>query len=49
MPNTYRILEAVTDLESREVLNVKATAEKYGLDRTTLGKQWQASSVDMFL
>ena len=36
MGNTQRILEAITDLESQEVLNVKATAKRHNIKRKTL-------------
>ena len=36
MGNTQRILEAIADLESQEVPNVKATAEKHNVKRKTL-------------
>jgi hypothetical protein len=36
MPNINRIPEAIADLESQEVPNIKATAEKYNINRKTL-------------
>jgi hypothetical protein len=36
MLNIDCILEAVADLDAQEVPNVKATAEKYGVNRKTL-------------
>ena len=36
MPNIGRIPEAIADLESQEVPNIKATAEKYSIVRKTL-------------
>jgi len=36
MRNIDRIPEEITDLESQEVPNVKATAEKYDVARKTL-------------
>ena len=36
MCNTQRILKAIADLESQEVPNVKATAEKHFVTRKTL-------------
>jgi hypothetical protein len=47
MPNNHRIAEAIADLESQEVPNVKKTAEKYGLERTTLGKRWAGKTTSM--
>jgi hypothetical protein len=36
MRNIHRIPEAIADLESQDVPNVKATAEKYDVNRNTL-------------
>ena len=36
MLNIDRIPEAIADLDTQEVLNVKATAEKYKVNRKTL-------------
>jgi hypothetical protein len=36
MRNLHRIAEAIADLERQEAPNVKATAEKYDIERTTL-------------
>jgi hypothetical protein len=47
MPNNHRIAEAIADLESQEVPNVKKTAKKYGLKRTTLGKRWAGKTTSM--
>jgi hypothetical protein len=44
MCNLHRIPEAIVDLESQEVPNVKATAEKYGIERTTLRNRWNSKS-----
>ena len=37
MRNLHQIPEAIVDLESQEVPNIKATTKKYNLERTTLG------------
>jgi hypothetical protein len=47
MPNLHRIPEAIADLETQEIPNISATAEKYGLERTTLGKRWAGKSTSM--
>jgi hypothetical protein len=47
MRNTHRIPEAIADLESQEAPNISATAVKYGLDRTTLGKRWKGKMGSM--
>jgi hypothetical protein len=39
MRNLDRIAEAIADLDSQEVPNVKATAEKYDIERTTLANR----------
>ena len=39
MPNIDCIAEAIVDLESQEVPNVKATAEKHNVVRKTLENQ----------
>lgn len=45
MRNLHRIPEAIADLESQECPNVKATAEKYDLERKTLEDRWKGKSV----
>ena len=47
MRNIDRIPEAIADLESQEVPNVKATAEKYDVTRKTLENQWKGKSISM--
>jgi hypothetical protein len=47
MLNIDRIPEAVADLDTQEVPNVKATAEKYGVNRKTLENRWKGKSVSM--
>ena len=47
MPNLYRIPEAIADLESQKVPNIKATAEKYGIERMTLGKRQKGKTSSM--
>jgi len=47
MRNIDRIPEAIADLESQEVPNVKATAEKYDVARKTLENRWKGKSVSM--
>ena len=47
MRNIDRIPEEITDLESQEVPNVKATAEKYDVARKTLENRWKGKSVSM--
>ena len=47
MPNTNRIPEAIADLNSQRVPNVKATAEKYGVVRKTLENRWKGKSTSM--
>ena len=47
MRNIDRIPEAITDLESQEKPNVKATAEKYDVARKTLEDQWKGKSVSI--
>ena len=39
MRNIHRIPEAIADLESQEVPNVKATIKKYNVTRKTLKDQ----------
>ena len=41
MRNIDRIPEAIADLESQVVPNIKATAEKYGVVRKTLENWWK--------
>jgi hypothetical protein len=47
MRNIDRIPEAIADLESQEVPNVKATAEKYDVTRKTLENRWKGKSTSM--
>jgi transposase-like protein len=47
MPNISRIPEAIADLESQEVPNIKAIAEKYNVNRKTLENRWKGKSVSM--
>jgi hypothetical protein len=47
MRNIHRIPEAIADLESQDVPNVKATAEKYDVNRNTLGNRWKEKSTSM--
>ena len=47
MANTQRILGVITDLESQEVPNVKATAEKHNIKRKTLENHWKSRSTLM--
>jgi hypothetical protein len=47
MRNIEAIPAAIADLESQERPNVKATAEKYGVERKTLENRWKGKSVSM--
>ena len=47
MRNIHRIPEAIADLESQDVPNVKATAEKYDVNRKTLENRWKGKSTSM--
>ena len=47
MRNLHRIPEAIADLESQVVPNVKATAEKYDVTRKTLENRWKGKSTSM--
>jgi hypothetical protein len=47
MRNSYRIAEAIADLESQEAPNVKPTAEKYDIKHTTLRNRWKGKSTSM--
>ena len=47
MLNIDRIPEAIADLDTQEVPNVKATAEKYEVNRKTLENRWKGKSVSM--
>ena len=47
MRNIHRIPEAIADLESQEVPNVNATAEKYDVAYKTLEDQWKGRSTSM--
>jgi hypothetical protein len=47
MRNIRRIPDAIADLESQDVPNVKATAEKYDVTRKTLENRWKGKSTSM--
>ena len=47
MLNIDRIPEAIADLDTQEVPNVKATAEKYEVNRKTLENRWKGKSVSI--
>ena len=47
MPNTDCIPEAIADLNTQKVPNVKATAEKYGVIRKTLEYRWKGKTTSM--
>jgi hypothetical protein len=47
MRNIHRIPEAIADLETQERPNIKATAEKYEVERKTLENRWKGKSVSM--
>ena len=47
MRNIDCIPKAIADLESQEVPNVKATAEKYDVERKTLENRWKGKSASM--
>ena len=47
MLNIDRIPEAIADLDTQKVPNVKATAEKYKVNRKTLKNRWKGKSVLM--
>jgi len=47
MRNIDRIPEAIADLDTQEVPNVSATAEKYNVVRKTLENRWKGKSVSM--
>ena len=47
MPNNHLIPDAIADLESQEAPNLTATAEKYGVDRSTLGRRWKGKTTSM--
>ena len=47
MHNTQCILEAIADLESQEVSNVKATAEKHNIKRKTLENHWKSRLISI--
>ena len=47
MLNIHLIPEAIADLETQEVLNMKAMAEKYGIKRKTLENRWKGKSVSI--
>ena len=47
MRNIHRIPEAIADLESQDVPNVKATAEKYDVNRKPLENRWKGKSTSM--
>jgi hypothetical protein len=45
MRNIHRIPEAIADLESQKCPNIKATPEKYDVERKTLENRWKGKSV----
>jgi hypothetical protein len=47
MRNIHRIPDAIADLESQKAPNVKATAEKYDVNRKTLENRWKGKSTSM--
>lgn len=47
MRNIHRIPEAIADLESQDVPNIKATVEKYDVNRKTLENRWKGKSTSM--
>ena len=47
MPNLHRIPEAIADLDTQKVPNVRKTAEKYEVDQHTLGNRWNSKTVSM--
>jgi hypothetical protein len=47
MRNIHRIPDAVADLESQKAPNIKATAEKYDVNRKTLENRWKGKSTSM--
>jgi hypothetical protein len=47
MRNIHRVPEAITDLETQERPNIKATAEKYKVERKTLENRWKGKSVSI--
>lgn len=47
MPNLDRIPEAIADLDTQEVPNIRETARKYGVVRKTLGNRWQGKTTSM--
>ena len=47
MPNLDRIPEAIADLDTQEVPNVRETARKYGVVRKTLGNRWQGKTTSI--
>jgi Tc5 transposase DNA-binding domain len=47
MPNLHRIPEAIADLDTQEVPNIRSTAIKYGLCPKTLENRWKGKSISM--
>jgi hypothetical protein len=47
MRNIHCVPEAISDLETQERPNIKATAEKYKVKRKTLENQWKGKSVSI--
>ena len=47
MRNIDRIPEAIADLDTQEVPNISATAEKHNVVRKTLENRWKGKSVSM--
>ena len=47
MPNLHRIPEAITDLDTQKVPNIRKTTEKYEVDQYTLGNHWKGKTVSM--
>ena len=47
MRNIHRISEAIANLDTQKVPNVKSTAEKYDVCRKTLENRWKGKSVSM--
>ena len=47
MPNLNRIPEAIADLDTQEVPNIRKTAAKYGLCAHTLGNRWKGRTTSM--
>ena len=47
MPNIDRIPEAIADLNSQEVPNIKATTKEYRVVRKTLEYRWKGKTTSM--